>query len=447
MADWTLKNIYFLSLMSLGYIVGEIAHFLINTSTRAVAQDIHYGDQACFRNLTVNVSENSNVTSCKDLDQQEDCVQHDHCSWDYNGLGLQYQILAGPSFIAVFTICCVIIGITSDNFVKVGRNRIMAVGVLVFSLSCFLMGFSNSYWQLVLLRMGIAAGESVCRPVSGSLITDIFSKGARGLANGILSWGVYYGYGLAFVIGIYVTQADILSYGWRASYVLSALPGFVLSILLFLTVSDPKKDEDNDSLEALNTASSPETLATPDEEEKSFLAYLKILARSLCSPTIVLLLIGACFRHTAGYCWAYNTRPYFQTYYPNFNLGLWIFACSVGGGSFGVFFGGYFSDKIPPFAFISLILYYFCAETWFAILFTVIIEVCPTEVKSAMIGVFLFIMNNIGGNLPVIVDPLAKSMGYREAIYFVWPGCVGISSVMFFVASIPLWRQARLSQL
>lgn len=158
MADWTLKNIYFLSLMSLGYIVGEIAHFLINTSTRAVAQEIHYGDLACFRNLTVNVTGNTTGT-CKDFVNEIDCVEHEHCSWDYNGFGLEYQILAGPSFIAVFTICCVIIGITSDNFVKVGRNRIMAVGFLLFSLSCFLMGFSSSYWQLVILRMGIAAGK------------------------------------------------------------------------------------------------------------------------------------------------------------------------------------------------------------------------------------------------------------------------------------------------
>ncbi len=62
----------------------------------------------------------------------------------------------------------------------------------------------------VILRMGIAAGEAVCRPTSGSLLADLFSPSGRGLANGIFSWGVYYGYGLAFVIGIYMTQADIL---------------------------------------------------------------------------------------------------------------------------------------------------------------------------------------------------------------------------------------------
>ena len=49
-----------------------------------------------------------------------------------------------------------------------------------------------------------------------------------------------------------------------------------------------------------------------------------------------------------GYCWAYNTRLYFGKFYPDFDsqLGWWIFADSLVGGSFGVFFGGFFSDRI-----------------------------------------------------------------------------------------------------
>ena len=30
----------------------------------------------------------------------------------------------------------------------------------------------------------------------------------RGVANGIFSWGVYYGYGLAYVFGIYITEVS-----------------------------------------------------------------------------------------------------------------------------------------------------------------------------------------------------------------------------------------------
>ena len=60
------------------------------------------------------------------------------------------------------------------------------------------------------------------------------------------------------------------------------------------------------------------------------------------------LLVAATVRQTGGFCWAYNTRLYFGKYYPEFDdeLGWWIFADSLVGGSFGVFFGGFFSDRI-----------------------------------------------------------------------------------------------------
>ena len=58
------------------------------------------------------------------------------------------------------------------------------------------------------------------------------------------------------------------------------------------------------------------------------------------------LFFKAFFRHTAGYCWAYNTRNFFQFYYPKFDIGLWTFCASVFGGSFGVFAGGFFSDRL-----------------------------------------------------------------------------------------------------
>ena len=84
------------------------------------------------------------------------------------------------------------------------------------------------------------SGEAVCRPVSGSIIFEIFSPAGRGLANGIFSWGVYFGYGLAFVFGIYLTDADILGYGWRSVYVGSALPGLIIAVLIALLMQDPK---------------------------------------------------------------------------------------------------------------------------------------------------------------------------------------------------------------
>ena len=86
-----------------------------------------------------------------------------------------------------------------------------------------------------------------------------------------------------------------------------------------------------------------------------------------------------------------------------------------------------FSKIDFPESFGFLMAYYLMAETWFAILFTVLVEIVPAEVRSVCIAIFLFLMNNIGGNLPVIVEPLANLFDLRVALYIIWAGFVAAS--------------------
>ena len=85
----------------------------------------------------------------------------------------------------------------------------------------------------------------------------------------------------------------------------------------------------------------------------------------------------------------------------------------------------------PPGAFGFLMVYYFLAETWFAILFTVLVEIVPNEVRSVCIAIFLFAMNNVGGNLPVIVAPIADLYDLRFALYIIWAGFVAASKLVY----------------
>ena len=55
--DWNIRNSYFLVLMSLGYVIGEIAHFLIITTSRSVARDVQYGDKGCYDNSTFPIGQ------------------------------------------------------------------------------------------------------------------------------------------------------------------------------------------------------------------------------------------------------------------------------------------------------------------------------------------------------------------------------------------------------
>lgn len=70
---------------------------------------------------------------------------------------------------------------------------------------------------------------------------------------------------------------------------------------------------------------------------------------------------------------------------------------------------------------------------WFGIVFAVVVEIVPVEVRSSVVGIFMFVMNNIGGNLPILVDPIAKYIGYRESIAIFYAGFYLFSSVLFFI--------------
>ena len=48
--------------------------------------------------------------------------------------------------------------------------------------------------------------EAACSPIGVSLISDLFSAESRGAATGIFHWGIYFGYGLSYVIGVYVPK-------------------------------------------------------------------------------------------------------------------------------------------------------------------------------------------------------------------------------------------------
>ncbi|CAD1472241.1 unnamed protein product, partial [Heterotrigona itama] len=71
-------------------------------------------------------------------------------------------------------------------------------------------------------------------------------------------------------------------------------------------------------------------------------------------------------------------------------------------------------------------------EMWFGIVFAVVVEIVPLHFRSTTIGAFLFVMNNIGGNLPILVEPTRMAIGFRESLYIFYAGFYGLSSILFF---------------
>ncbi|XP_012232877.2 hexuronate transporter [Linepithema humile] len=434
---------YALAIVSIGYVLGELGHYLIGVTSKAIAEDLHYGDISCQFNSTtlslvdlpIQCEAAKNSTSCRSLELNGSY----YCEWNYNGLGLDYQILAGPSFIAVFTIVGVILGFAADKY---NRVRMLTICTLIFSVAIILSGAVWEYWQLVILRMVLAAGEAGCNPMVTGLLSDWFPEEQRGLVMSIFNWGIYGGYGIAFPVGRYITKLNAWDLGWRICYYGAGVIGLIVAVLTGLTLTEPER----------------KTIGEESADEKQVSIWKVIL-----QPRIILLCLAASIRHCGGMCFAYNCDLYYRDYFPDYDLGWWLFTVTIVIGSIGVVAGGIISDKFvakmgirsrvaclaisqiiaTPFAFgsvyftplwamITLGISYFFAEMWFGIVFAVVVEIVPLNVRSTTIGVFLFVMNNIGGNLPILVEPTRIVTGFRESLYIFYAGFYGISSILFF---------------
>ena len=80
---------------------------------------------------------------------------HGVCKWDHNGQGLQYEILAGPVFIVVYTLAGIPISILADFS---NRCNLLLAGLTLWSAMTLLTGFVRRYWQLVVTRFLLGIG-------------------------------------------------------------------------------------------------------------------------------------------------------------------------------------------------------------------------------------------------------------------------------------------------
>ncbi|XP_008560899.1 putative metabolite transport protein HI_1104 [Microplitis demolitor] len=446
---------YALAVVSIGYVLGELGHYLIGSTSKATAIDLHYGDISCQLNSTEFLVIDLPV-QCEAANNSDYCLSLElngtnYCEWNYNGLGLDYQILAGPSFIAVFTVVGVILGVAADKF---NRVRLLAICTLIFSIAIILIGTVKEYWQLVILRMILAAGEAGCNPLATGLLSDWFDEEQRGLVMSIFNWGIYGGYGIAFPVGRYIPKLNAWDLGWRACYYGAGIVGLIITALTAFTLVEPIRKSIGEESTA-NTADN-----TSNNNDNNKLTIWKVILQ----PRIILLCLAASIRHCGGMCFAYNCDLYYREYFPDYDLGWWLFAVTIVIGSIGVVVGGVVSDKFvakmgirsrvavlaisqiiaTPFAFgsvyfnplgamITLGISYFFAEMWFGIVFAVMVEIVPLSMRSTTVGIFLFVMNNIGGNLPILVEPTRQAIGFRESLYIYYAGFYGISSIMFFL--------------
>ncbi|MDZ4731627.1 MAG: MFS transporter [Xanthomonadales bacterium] len=158
----------------------------------------------------------------------------------------QVSLLAGIAFTIFYTLMGVPIARLSD---EKNRRGIIMIGISVWSAMTALCGMANQYWQLFLARMGVGVGEATLSPAAMSIISDYFPVTKLARAISVYSMGVYFGAGLALIIGGFVvklvSQANNITlpligevYPWQVTFFVVGLMGLPI-ILLLMTVKEP----------------------------------------------------------------------------------------------------------------------------------------------------------------------------------------------------------------
>jgi MFS family permease len=232
----------------------------------------------------------------------------------------QFSLLHGFAFAIFYTFMGLPLGRLADR-----RNRkiIITAGILVWSLLTAACGLAKTFFHLFLARIGVGVGEAALSPAAYSIIADLFPKEKRSLPTGMYSMGVFFGAGLAFILGGYVVQlvsgvADIVLplvgtiRPWQLTFFIVGLPGLLVVLLMF-TVTEPVRHE-------------VIRLGSENDDSNSVRATLRYVRRH--ARLYFSVVTGFAFLATASYG--------FFTWTPSFLIRTYGWAASDAGYAFGI---------------------------------------------------------------------------------------------------------------
>ncbi len=376
----------------------------------------------------------------------------------------QISLLQGLAFAIFYTIVGLPLGRLID---RASRLKIVAVGVVLWSVMTAACGMAGQYWQLFAARMGVGVGEATLSPAAYSIISDSFPRRRLGLAMGVYGLGSAVGAGLAYMIGAHVVQLVGVGGGvtlpligelrvWQAAFVIVGLPGVVFGFIFWLMPEPARLSDQSGQAQEL----------VPLRDVWAFLMRRSGSVLGLC------LAVGMVnFAVFAAISWF----PSFLIRAHGFSLpdaGRLAGVCLIAGGVIGLVGGGWVSDRLGRgsaaarlqfcglaalagtigaavfpltgsliVTSIAFVVFFSAAALPVGAAATALQQLTPNRMRATVSAVYLFIVNLIGLGLgptatAVVGDTFfAGSDGIRYAIAIVSPIGFAIAALLFFTSS------------
>ncbi len=245
--------------------------------------------------------------------------------------GLSDQMMGamgGIAFAVFYTGFGLPIALLADRW---NRTRIIAMASATWSFFTALCGLVTNAWQLFGARIGVGVGEAGGSPPAHSIISDLYPAKQRATALSIYALGVPIGFAIGSFVGAPVAEA----YGWRTAFLVLGIPGLILSLLVWLTIREPRRGMSDEA-----PAEAPaEAIPAP--------SLISVFRFMLSQRALVHVIAGATVVTITGYAgvnWnaAFLMRSHsFTLTQAGFYLGMVAIFASVA----GTFIGGILADQ------------------------------------------------------------------------------------------------------
>lgn len=201
-------------------------------------------------------------------------------------LGITYTQLGLAT--SVFSFSWSIVGLFGSYIAdtRVSRKKLLAALVFCFSVCSMLTGMVTGFAMLLVVRLLMGAFEGPVMPVSQSFIIPQSSPHRRGMNMGLMQVSAV---GLiSSMLGPLIQVALAESIGWRAAFVVTIIPGIIISFLIWKFLVNPDT--------AVNAG---ETGAEKPREKINYIELFK-------NRNVILSLVGTLFL----LCWYFCVLTY-----------------------------------------------------------------------------------------------------------------------------------------
>jgi predicted MFS family arabinose efflux permease len=326
---------------------------------------------------------------------------------------------------------------------KLSRRKLMALGIVGWSLGTCLTGLAQGFAFMMFCRIMVGLGEASFGSIAPAVISDAYPTERRNKAITFFSLAIPVGAAMGFALGGLIAA----QWGWRNAFFITGLPGFLLAVLLFFIPEPARGLNDNGA----------------SVKEKITLQSLKKLFRNREYVLVNLGYIFYTFSMGAFSFWG----PTFLHRVHGMNeadASLFLGPCLVVGGIIGTLIGGYFANRwrkkssagyakllvvsvllAVPFNFVAFLtentlLSMVCIALSLIFLFqstgpinTVILESVPFNMRASSMAICIFLIHAFGDLWsPELVGRVSDQAGNLRIGMLILPGAFLVAGVFWY---------------